>query len=661
MTIHRTSATRLPRRILALSIASLCAGVTALCAGTPALAAQTSEPALVPTVTATLHTITMPNLQAVAFASPDIGWLAADNMILATSDGGAHFHVQYRGPLQCSHIEALSPKLAIAWGSTQILMTTDGGSSWHVVKAPPGPSIARSIYLDSVQFISSQTGFAVVGNLYQLPAAHQVVYVTHNGGVSWQALTHTPADTMAIGFANAQDGFLVSAGAAGGFYHTANAGATWTRSKGTLTDWYPQGATLFVTSPDNAYAQILGQAGMSQSSSSLFHTVNGRTWTPVLGVPTAGGGPAPGIGGYVYRGTVSANAKTARLQKAVPIGPGYDVGPVAVVAPNILRVAGGMEATGDGAVQIAASNDGGRSWTKYPTVQGAAGMPVFSNMSFVSAQDGWLLMTQNSRQVLLRTTDGGAHWRQIYPAPTPWPVQSVTLVNARLGFGLGIVGNVDAVLKTTNGGRTWQPLAELPVNGRQEAYVGPDFGPGLSFANAQDGWAIGGDGSVYATHDAGRTWSRLPVPAGTGSATALYLLSPTKGIVWTDQGLFVTTDGGVTRTSLSTTAPNPLLNAFVRLHSGLAASDGSLLGPNAAPTIVGVHGPWMWLNGAADYMGFIFSKNSGHTFTAYQFSDNANISVANLGFTSDMNGFIWTLGGRLFTTQDGGHTWSQID
>jgi len=610
----------------------------------------------------TVHASSLPNLQAVAFATPDNGWLATSDSILGTSDGGTHFHVEYRGSGTFSYIKPLNPRVVFAWGATQIARTTDGGLHWRIIKAPPGPSIAHAVYLVSLNFVSPQTGFALVGNTYNQPANPAKLYITRSAGASWNTLPPIPRDAFAAGFANAQDGFLITGSTHGGFFRTTDGGLHWTQSAQRLPDWFNlAAATLYVTGPDSAYAQVIGQGGMSQSSSSLFRTQNGIHWTPVLAVPTGGGGPAPGVGPYLYGNTVSSSPHTAKSPQGVPLGPGYDAGPVAVVNQNLVRVAGGMEATGIGVARIAGTNDAGAHWRTYPIVPGANGIPVFDNLSFVNANDGWLLMTQNSRAVLLRTTSGGATWHQTYPAPTVWPVLGATFVTSHAGYGLGVVGDVNAVLRTKNGGHTWAEIAHLPVK-KNAPYLGPFFGQGISFANATTGWAVGGDGKLYASRNAGQTWHLLNTPAAAGPVVSVLVQSAgRKGLIRTAQTTYFTTDAGKTWiTAGPASSPTAWVTGLQHIAPGAFSNGLRLLGTTPYPTIAGSHDQTLWMNGMVAYQGFLVSHDSGSHWTPYMFDQYTNISPASLEFTSATQGFMWTQGARLFATQDGGRDWTQI-
>lgn len=355
-----------------------------------------------PRTPAALHWSPPARYTGVAFATPSLGWLVGGNQILRTDDGGWHFVFQYRGTLEWQGVAALNATRVVAWGPDGAVATKDGGKSWSALHIPGvGKSRGR---LSQLRFLTPGTGFASTS----LHDVFQALYRTTDGGAHWLRV-QVPQDTLAAGFANLADGWaVVSAWPAGngnarkqsaadGFYRTTDAGRHWIKTQDEpAADWMTTGATIYPVGTNDAYAQVLGGVGMSQSSSTLFHTQDGATWTPVLATSTAGGGPAPGVSG-----------------RKVMTGPGYDAGPVAVIGPRDVRVIGGMEATGYGAVAVALTNDGGVTWRTVSRIPGAAGIPPgASALSFVNPNDGWLLDGfVGPSQTLLRTTDGGAKWR----------------------------------------------------------------------------------------------------------------------------------------------------------------------------------------------------------------------------------------------------------
>jgi photosystem II stability/assembly factor-like uncharacterized protein len=174
---------------------------------------------------------------------------------------------------------------------------------------------------------------------------------------------------------------------------------------------------------------------------------------------------------------------------------------------------------------------------------------------------GWAVAAANNR--VLRTTDGGASWRDVTP-PYAYSAQAAGVVEDFLSASLAWVAIAPAngtppiqVFRTTDGGQTWQ-----------SSLVPSDNLGQLTFLNAQDGWILAGIEAaagpkavdVFRTTDGGKTWTKVStasptytspgalspgaewltfLDASTGWATGS---SPVTQFVW----LYVTHDGGST-------------------------------------------------------------------------------------------------------------------
>lgn len=119
-----------------------------------------------------------------------------------------------------------------------------------------------------------------------------------------------------------------------------------------------------------------------------------------------------------------------------------------------------------------------------PTPASLAGFQTAS-VTFVSAQDGWVLGTVGTSLALARTQDGGTSWRSVTPPPTDFL------------FTPGSVGV-----------------------------------SGIRFADQQDGWAYGSQ--LWATHDGGASWTHVTLPGlnSGGGAAPIEGLETAAGMVY---------------------------------------------------------------------------------------------------------------------------------
>jgi photosystem II stability/assembly factor-like uncharacterized protein len=107
----------------------------------------------------------------------------------------------------------------------------------------------------------------------------------------------------------------------------------------------------------------------------------------------------------------------------------------------------------------------------------------------------------------------------------------------------GSVNTTGLILKTTNAGLNWTRQGEgnVDVDGAWHLL-------GISAADADTAWAVGGSDSVLKTTDGGTTWTRDPEPSFIKGAdidiNEVYAVSTS--IVWvaTDNTVYWTTDGG---------------------------------------------------------------------------------------------------------------------
>ncbi len=619
--------------------------MTLVMMGTLAGISVGSADAATKAVTAKITTAPMPALSGVGFANDQLGWLVGNQVIMKTTDGGIHFVTQYRPKVNLQNIQVLNPREVIAWGGDSILATTNGGGNWKILSVP-GLKTGNSDQILSLHFFNANEGYVLLGGF----GTTSFLYLTKDGGAHWTKVW-VPGTTMAVGFHNTQDGWLISASTNkvdGGFYRTVDGGKHWTKTQTESANkfWYVTGGTIDPVGIKEAYAQVVGQPGMSQSSYTIFHTKNGVTWQPILGISTAGGGFAPGVG-----------------KGKVAVGPGYDAGPMAVIGTKDIKVAGGMNATGIGAVSIASTSNGGAKWTTYPTIPGANGFfTPEAGMSFVNANDGWLLDSGNGSSELYATHNGGATWKSVYPQPANWPVMGVTFVTAKIGYGLGVTGDLNVVLKTTDGGHIWKEYGKLPAK-KNLPYVGPFFGESISFLGNK-GMAAGGDGKLYQSTNRGKSWALLPTPPAGGRVFSVYMASGTKDVVINMQnGVYVSNNGGdswsLFQTGNAASGGGAWMQAVNQVSGGVMNSGIEQLGQNAWASFLGSNGSVVWMEGT-DGVGFLKSTDRGKHWTAYQFSNNFYLMNANMGFLNSKQGWLWTLDGRLFITDNGGANWQQV-
>lgn len=379
---------------------------------------------------------------------------------------------------------------------------------------------------------------------------------------------------------------------------------------------------------------------MTQTSYSVFRTEDGVHWSPVLGISTAGAGPAPD------------NATKA------PKGPGSSPGPMVALSANDAVVTGVCEACAMGTAQVSSTHNGGSTWTTYPTIPNGMSPPM--SMSFVSLADGWVLdSTYAHGTFLLHTTNGGHSWTEVYPMAQPHPVEGLWFLNASVGYGLGDPGDANAVLKSTDGGHSWRVVGSLPSSQPYKLFV--IQGSVIDFVTESRGYAVGLDGIVYETQDGGRTWEKLNLPATKSPFLSVTFIDNGQvGIVTTERSAAaVTVDGGKVWHSVQIPGQiNPTASGDVYL-TGLAkqavASTLKTLVQEEKPGLLGMSDGMAWMASPAPN-GFFVTTDSGANWQNINFGRHY-LPISSLDFVNREDGWMITGWGSLLQTKDGGKTW----
>ncbi len=254
------------------------------------------------------------------------------------------------------------------------------------------------------------------------------------------------------------------------------------------------------------------------------------------------------------------------------------------------------------------TSDGGQSWQSSVVTSGDGNL-IIAQITFVSAQDGWILFNQGGiggaeRAVVMRTADGGKTWKElssVLPSSTDAP-----------------------------------PPGKLPFGGTKT---------GITFLNTSTGWITGSNtvphlSWLFVTHDGGSTWNQLQlslpsnVPLASLSLLPPEFFSTTQGILPVEVGqamtiIYQTHNGGVT------------WEPTVPLSIGLATVD----------YLDELHG---WVT---DGTNLLMTNDGGHTWTK-QPANSAFSHVTRLNFVSSTHGWAVVSGDLLLQSMDGGRTWA---
>ncbi|SDS56606.1 YCF48-related protein [Opitutus sp. GAS368] len=269
----------------------------------------------------------------------------------------------------------------------------------------------------------------------------------------------------------------------------------------------------------------------------------------------------------------------------------------------------------------------------------------------------WLFLTLTLTFTL---TSGAAETSELAPLAS----KSLLLAVAYAGDRLVAVGERGHVLLSADQGRSWtQSLAPTRA-----------LLTGVSFPDAQHGWAVGHDGVILATGDGGLTWTRQD----TGKDLETVYLSvlfrnATHGFAVGAYGKFVaTTDGGKTWTTAKPSADEVHYNRITEGLDGYLylAGEGGLL-------LVSHDGGKAWIKSEVPYEGSLFGALPldngrvivyglrGHILRSEDHGarwepQNSAVQVLIMGGVRLPAGLIVLAGqgGNFFVSRDGGRVFS---
>jgi photosystem II stability/assembly factor-like uncharacterized protein len=310
-----------------------------------------------------------------------------------------------------------------------------------------------------VFFTDVQNGWAVGSRSFLPEIWGQVILATQDGGENWQVQYEQPPnlDTLfsyfrldGVYFVDSQNGWAVGKSemlSLGGGYHnavlhTSDGGLTWGEQGSELhSSWDIELVDVKFLDAQNGWA--LANSHFPDDSVSLVHTNNGgQTWSWV----------DTDIHGYVM------------------VGFGI--------------VEGGVMFTDDqhgwatGTFGVAYTENGGTNWITQTLSQYLGN---YFEVEFVNNQEGWV-----AGEGFYHTLNGGTLWEQQDLGLNSW-FRDIQFVDGLHGW---IAGDGGSVMRTTNGGSTWEqifdPITTTTLNG-------------ISFIDSKKGWLVGDFGVILTT------------------------------------------------------------------------------------------------------------------------------------------------------------------
>lgn len=221
--------------------------------------------------------------------------------------------------------------------------------------------------------------------------------------------------------------------------------------------------------------------------------------------------PPPGPGSAAYPFVPAARCPAGQWPAPTSTRPGKaDYQFVSATAGWLVEYEDG------GTAHILRTGDGGAHWTAAGSL---TGVPPHSTLRFFDDHEGLVIADgpSGSGVRVSSTTDGGAHWRAADGSGSIGVVSSTWFATMTEGWLLSAprVGFPISVFHTTDGGQRWALVGDPAT---QPLLAGLGVTGAIEFSTLRDGWIVGvqerpGIRVLLATHDGGRTWSSVVLPA----------------------------------------------------------------------------------------------------------------------------------------------------
>jgi photosystem II stability/assembly factor-like uncharacterized protein len=423
-------------------------------------------------------------IASICFPTPEIGWASVTSIyhtppgsILHTTDGGTTWTIQGQTNEHYNYLDAPDTLHCAVVGYSvlgsqrvKVTMTTDGGATWF----PRTPPLAGYTY-----------GIRYHGD--NLWLASQNTYVAHSTdtGMNW-TINHASPLFKSIAWRNSTDGWVV-AGSHTGLdqmcRRTTDGGTTWfwdfDAPGGAQVCWHDEDHGWILKEGSSARINRTTDGGATWNSYGL----GTGAWVEEFFFVSVDSGWAFGSNGTIRFTSNGGQSWTGQTS-----GVSEFCASVFFTSPTEGWAGGGY---GGGSGFILHTTDGGQNWTH----QTMAYPDHIEDLFFLDNQRGWAISAVNGK--VHYTSNGGTAWQVISNGPPHSFGEVIRMQDTLTGWviarnGIGSRPPDDGrgfVYKTTDGGAHWQQVwAALYAKGSLS---------GLAWQTGTTTlWAVGGHRSI---------------------------------------------------------------------------------------------------------------------------------------------------------------------
>ncbi len=273
--------------------------------------------------------------------------------------------------------------------------------------------------------------------------------------------------------------------------------------------------------------------------------------------------------------------------------------------------------------------DGGVSIVRDPTAS--------VEMEGAFARDANNMWVVGVRTLIYRSFNGGLNWtgeRFDKDRSSPITLRDIRFCPTDTNRGIVVGGGGTAannyLLFTLNGGRTWT-----------QTFAGNPAVNSVRFLTPAIAIAAGRGGQIIRTTDTGRTWTPIPQGITRSDMRKVFALNATTAMVVGDSGVVMRSDdAGLTWTRIRTPSPS-------RAFRAVWMADANTI----------------WV--AGDSGNVFFSTNAGANWVKQGIGAGDTTRMTDMQFVSRSTGYmtgggLGTLPGALWTTTNGGTTWTRV-